>query len=96
MPPLTEERKQADKLDNSYGHEKLWDDHFPSGNHIDYPRGRVVWACSNDQAIIYIDPCINCENVLSQIIVAFDIGDYVVECDDHYHCKKCVGILFIK
>lgn len=32
--------------------------------------------------------------VLSQIIDAFDIGDYVVEYDDHYHCKNCVGDLF--
>ena len=25
---------------------------------------------------------------------AYDIGNYIVEYDDHYHCKKCVGDLF--
>lgn len=45
-------------------------------------------------SIIYIDPRINRENVLSKIIDAFDIEDYVVEYDDHYHCKNCVGDLF--
>ena len=39
---FSEGRKQADKLDNSYGHEKLWDDRFHSGEYIDHPRGRVV------------------------------------------------------
>ena len=60
----------------------------------DYPRGRVVWDEEKNHSIIYIDPCINREVVLSQIIAAFDIGDYVVEYDDHYHCKKCVVGLF--
>ena len=55
---LSEGRKQADKIDNSYGHDQLYDDHFKSGDYIDYPRGRVVWDCTNNKAIIYIDPCI--------------------------------------
>ena len=92
--PLAEGREQAGKLDNSYGHDQLYDDHFKTGEYIDYPRGRVVWDKEKNHSIIYIDPCINRENVLSQIIDAFDIGDYVVEYDDHYHCKNCVGDLF--
>ena len=92
--PLAEGREQAGKLDNSYGHDQLYDDHFNSGEYIDYPRGRVLWDKEKNCSIIYIDPCINRENVLSQIIDAFDIGDYVVEYDDHYHCKKCVADLF--
>lgn len=92
--PLTEGRKQADKLDNSYGHEKLWDDNFPTGDYIDYPRGRVVWDCTNDRAIIYIDPCINNDAVIEKIKAAFGLSDYVTAVDDHYHCKKCVGALF--
>ena len=72
----------------------LYDAHFKTGEYIDYPRGRVVWDEKKIHSIIYIDPCINRENVLSQIIDAFDIGDYVVEYDDHYHCKNCVGDLF--
>ena len=91
---LAEGREQAGKLDNSYGHDQLYDDHFKTGEYIDYPRGRVVWDKEKNHSIIYIDPCINREDVLSQIIDAFDIGDYVVEYDDHYHCKKCVADLF--
>lgn len=91
---LSEGRKQADKIDNSYGHERLYDDHFKSGDYIDYPRGRVVWDCSSNKAIIYIDPCIKNENVLMEIIKAFDLTEYVLKEDEHYHCKKCVGALF--
>ena len=92
--PLAEGREQAGKLDNSYGHDQLYDAHFKTGEYIDYPRGRVVWDEEKNHSIIYIDPCINREDVPSQIIDAFDIGDYVVEYDDHYHCKNCVGDLF--
>lgn len=35
-------RTQADKLDNPYSHERLYDDHFITGDYIDFPRGRVV------------------------------------------------------
>ena len=75
--PLAGGREQAGKLDNSYGHDQLYDDYFKTGEYIYYPRGRVVWNEKKIHSIIYIDPCINRENVLSQIIDAFDIGDYV-------------------
>ena len=54
----------------------------------------VYGTSKKSHSIIYIEPCINRENVLSKIIDAFDIEDYVVEYDDHYHCKNCVGDLF--
>ena len=85
---LVEGREQAGKLDNPYGHDQLYDDHFKSGEYIDYPRGRVLWDEQKNRSIIYIDPCIHRDTVLSQIIEAFDIGNYLVEYDDHYHCKK--------
>lgn len=91
---LDEGRKQADKIDNSYGHDQLYEEHFKSGDYIDFPRGRVVWDCSGNKAIIYIDPCINRESVLNEIRIAFDLEDFITEDDDHYHCKKCVGSLF--
>ena len=87
--PLAGGREQAGRLDNSYGHDRLYDDYFKTGEYIYYPRGRVVWDKQKSRSIIYIDPCINCENVLSKII-----EDYVVEYDDHYHCKNCIGDLF--
>lgn len=90
--PISKGREQAGKLDNSFGHDQLYDAHFKTGEYI--PRGRVVWEKEKNHSIIYIDPCINRKDVLSQIISAFNIGDYVIEYDDHYHCKKCVGDLF--
>lgn len=81
---LTEGREQAGKLDNSYGHDQLYDDHFKTGEFIDYPRGRALWDKEKNHSIIYIDPCINREDVLPQIIAAFAIGDYVVE----YGCPE--------
>lgn len=89
--PLDRARKQFDKLDNSYGHEKLFDDCFRTGDYIDYPRGRVVWDITNDCAIIYIDPCINKPKILMQIANVFELTEYVVESDEHYRCKDCIG-----
>jgi len=89
--PLVQGRAQFDKLDNSYGHEKLYDDHFRTGDYIDFPRGRVVWDLTNDRAIIYIDPCINRPEILLQITKAFNLENYIVEGDEHYHCKNCIG-----
>lgn len=91
---LSEGREQAGKLDNSYGHDQLYDANYKNGDYIDYPRGRVVWDKTKEQAIIYIDHCINRETVLAQVISAFELNKYVVEFDDHYHCKNCVGDLF--
>ena len=91
--PLEEGRKQADKLDNSYGHDKLWSDYFLLGDYIHYPRGRVIWDCTNNHSIIYIDRCINRQEVIDNIKAAFDITDYVVEFDDHYRCRNCISYL---
>ena len=88
---LSEGRKQADKIDNSYGHDKLYDEQFKSGDYIDYPRGRIIWDCSNNRAIIYIDPCIKTADVIGKIKTAFNLTEYVPEEDEHYRCKECVG-----
>lgn len=89
-----EARRQADKLDNSYGHESLYDAHFRTGDYIDYPRGRVIWDTTHQRAIVYIDPCINRQDVLAKIVTAFELTDFVIEPDEHYHCKQCVGEQF--
>lgn len=91
---LSKGRKQADKLDNSYGHEQLYDDYFSKGDYIDYPRGRVIWDLTNDQAIIYLDPCIHTEAVLKRVASMFRLERYTVQYDEHYHCKNCVGDLW--
>lgn len=87
---LEKGRRQADKLDNSYSHKQLWDDHFRFGEYIDHPRGRVVWDITNNRAIIYIDRCINKPKVISKIKVTFELQDYTVAYDDHYRCRNCV------
>lgn len=92
--PVEKGRVQAGKLDNPYGHDRLWDSRFKFGDYINYPRGRVIWDKTNNRAIIYIDRCINKPEVIDKIKEAFRITNYVVEYDDHYRCKNCVGDLF--
>lgn len=91
--PIFAGREQAGKLDNSYGHEQLYDTKFKDGDYINYPRGRVIWDKYKSQAIIYIDPCIQNQVVLDKIVSVFEIEQYVIAYDDHYHCKTCVGDL---
>lgn len=92
--PLSDGREQAGKLDNSYGHDQLYDANFTTGDYIDYPRGRVIWDMVNNRAMIYIDPCINNDKVIKLVVETFDLENYTVKYDDHYHCKKCIGELF--
>ena len=87
---LSEGRRQADKVDYSYGHEQLYDDCFATGDYIDYPRGRVIWDMTRKCAIVYIDPCINRREVWEQIREAFSLEEYTVESDEHYHCRQCM------
>ena len=79
-----------DKLDNIYSHEELFEKKYGDRlDYIDYPRGRVIWDIANKRAIIYIDPCINKQVIIDKIANVFNLKDYVVEGDIHYHCKKC-------
>lgn len=80
-------RKQADKLDNPLGHEELFDRYRLKGDYIDYPRGRVIWDCTRKCAIIYIDPCV--KNMVPEIVNTYQLKSFIVEEDDHYHCKNC-------
>lgn len=64
-----------------------------SGDYIDHPRGRVVWNCTDDHAIIYIDRCINQPEVLAKIKEAFDLQAYVVRSDEHYRCRRRIDDL---
>lgn len=88
--PLSECERRADRLDNPYSHEALFERAL--GRHLDYidfPRGRVVRDLTGDRAIVYIDPCINDPASLSAVAAAFSLTDYRVEGDVHYHCRKC-------
>ena len=91
-PEYGEER--FGKRDNPYGHERLYDRHFKTGDYIDFPRGRVVWDTEQNRAIVYIDRCIRRPEVLAKIAAAFELTDYRVEGDSHYRCKNCLGDLW--
>ena len=54
-----------------------------------------MWDCTNNRAIIYIDPCIKRANVLAKIKAAFDLTDYVLAEDDHYCCQRSADSLFV-
>lgn len=85
------ECRYGGKYDNPYGHEQLWDDHFSNGDYINYPRGRVIYDGDNQQALIYIDRCIDKPAMIEKIKELFDINiPYVVEYDFHYQCKRCL------
>ena len=75
-------RIQGDKLDNSYGHDQLYDDYFDEGDYIFYPRGRVIWDKLEERAIIYID-----QKVIDVVVSEFELEKYVVEFDEHYQCN---------
>ena len=86
--------RRGGKLDNPYSHERLFARRVGRGDYIDFPRGRVVWDEEAGRAVVYIDPCIRRPEVLEKIAAAFELGDYVVEGDVHYHCKACSDAIF--
>lgn len=85
---LNEARLQADKLDNSYGHDMLYDDYFKNGDYIFFPRGRVIWDKSNDRAIIYIDSSIHKSYIINAIVKEFELDKFVIEYDEHYNVVR--------
>lgn len=88
--PMKECELRIDKLDNPYSHEELFESEY--GNFFDYidiPRGRVIYDLTNKCSIIYIDPCIKYQKIIEEIIKTFNIDNYVISGDLHYHCKKC-------
>lgn len=87
---LNEGMKQADKINNPTSHEELFVSYCSFFDYIHDPRGRVIWDNTKKVSIIYIDPCINNSEVISAVISAYNIDDYVVRFDDHYHCRDCL------
>lgn len=81
------------KRDNPYSHVRLFRRRGLEGDYIDFPRGRVVWDEEAARAVVYIDPCIRQPEVLEKIADAFELTDYVVEGDVHYHCKDCADAI---
>lgn len=47
-----------------------------------------------NEAVIYIDRCINKHDILTKIIEVFNLRKYRVEYDEHYRCKIVwIGVL---
>lgn len=87
--PIEECEKRLDKYDNPCQHVDLFERTYGTDlDYIDYPRGRVVYDETNDEAIIYIDRAINNENVVNNILEAFDIDNFRIAFDDHYTTTK--------
>jgi len=84
-----ERQKRAGTVDNLYYLEEMINRKNHKLDYIDYPRGRVVWDTTRNISIIYIDPCIR--NRIHEIVERFSLSEYVVEEDEHYHCRKCVS-----
>jgi len=90
--PAAQGEKRGGKIDNPYSHERLYDDHYKSGDYIDIPRGRVIWDISADKAIIYLDTCIEkTDGAVEKIAELFGLTDYIIEYDEHYVCPNCIG-----
>ena len=88
---ISQGRPQAGKLDDPLGHDILWDKTVRAGDYIDCPRGRVVWDEEQKRAIIYIDRCIDKEEIVAKIVSKYELDAYEKEYDEHYRCKNCVG-----
>lgn len=54
-----------------------------------------MWDCTNNRAIIYIDPCIKPVNVLAKIKAAFDLKNHVLAKDNHYRCQRRADSPFV-
>ena len=90
--PASQGELRSDKLDNPCSHEKLYDEHFTTGDYIDFPRGRVVWDIKRNRAIVYLDACIEQADVaIEKIAEIFDLAEYSIRPDEHYVCPKCMS-----
>lgn len=49
-----------------------------------------MWDMTKNEAVIYIDRCINKHDILTKIIEVFNLRKYRVEYDEHYRCKNCM------
>jgi len=87
------------KSGNTYNHKKLWESEVKNNNEYRpynkkdydyYPRGRV--EISHNRAVIYLNPNINKQNIIDEIIRGFGLIDNIpeiqvkVDGSVHYQC----------
>ena len=84
---LDQARPQADKLDNSYGHDQLYEDYYKDGDYIDYPRGRVDYT-GKGKPIIYMSPHID-DSHIPGIVKTFELIEYPIIKYDHSKHYQC-------
>ena len=77
----------CEKLGNPISHETLFDRLKLDLDYIDIPRGRVIFDISKNEAVVYIDQCI--EQYADKIADVFQLEKYQVDHDDHYVCPDC-------
>lgn len=93
--PVEKCEKRGGKMDNPFSHQSLFEDKYGAEDeYIDYPRGRVIWDTETENAIIYIDPCINDSATVGEIVKLFELGKYTVQEDIHYHCRMCSNLVW--
>ena len=88
------------KSGNSYNHKAMWESNvknnrlhkpYNQNDYNYYPRGRV--EISNNKAVIYLNPHINQEHILSDIKAAFGLSEnniqkvrIIADNSAHYRC----------
>ncbi len=87
--PLSEAEKYGDKLTSAVSHSDLFDHSVKHGEYILFPRGRVVWDISRNEAVIYLDKCLCDSSIINAVYRTFELTVYRVENDEHYVCPKC-------
>ena len=55
-----------------------------------YPRGRIVFFPARKVFRIYLDSCVDSDD-LAKVLDSFEVEDFDIEIgdDEHYHCASC-------
>ena len=87
LMPVENAELYSDKLGNPQSHQKLFEQTASDEDYINVPRGRVVFDTKANQAIIYIDRCL--EAKIFEIAMTFQLDKHIIEHDEHYICPDC-------
>ena len=77
-------------LNYPISHDDIWETLYQKKYHVDfdyYPRGRIIYSCSDDRYIIYYDKC--AKNVALTLKEAFNSCNVELSLDEHYQCHAC-------
>lgn len=86
---------KSDSDNNHYDYYKLLRQFMPELKEYDYdyyPRGRVIYDTKNDTYNIFIDKCINKNDIIEEIISEYYLPKdkvKITDNDEHYKCHLC-------